>query len=78
MKAKALRITLKLGGEISVTAIRWLIGRHPLAVRFWINAYNFWGILAEFSCERFELYALPAAWKMYEMHNWGWFKETNS
>ena len=75
VEAKALRIALKLGDKVSVSAIRWLMGRHPLAVRFWINAYTFWSLVAGMPDERFEKQALNAVWDLYLKHRTGWVKE---
>ena len=75
VEAKALKIALKIGDRVSVTAIRWLIGRYPVALRFWINAYKFWALLAGFPRERLEHHGLTAAWEMYERPNSSWIKE---
>ena len=35
VEAKALKLAAGVGGQVSVTAIRWWFGRRPLAARFW-------------------------------------------
>ena len=72
VETKALKLALGLGDRVSITAIRWWLGRRPLASRFWKNAYGFWALLSGCKGDRLEHHALSAAWDLYDLYKTGW------
>ena len=75
VESQALRKACGLGPMVSGNAIRWWLGRVPIAGLMWKHAFRFWAKIAGMDDNRFEKIALDSSWVLFREEKTGWIKD---